>query len=851
MISQLFFIGKVSKLNDTLIYDEDFVIFYLKINLLKNGHLNFYEMKKILLDFYSRKAIKENGILKFCTKQFKYNSREDWFELEDNESDIKLLSETLDFLRDIENTDFIDKENIYSEIEEYINKEEMPYIEKFKKLFYLYYWQPDMDKKTKTIIAYHYYIINKNFFKIYRLIDNKVSKISNIYDQVEILDLDIDEYQRKLLLDKNIYTLKSLKRMSIRSLICIFCKSIEKFLKELTQYTYAIKDIVLKIEEEYDEIVKPEKQIILTERYSIKSKRKTLAEIGEELELSRERVRQIEAKSIRKICDMQEHYKKTIYYLYKTLCNYNNEFIIIDELEKYIENEKVVMFLVLLMEYGNIGIRYNNDYKIIFDEEQNTLENLIQKQRDEMEKILSVDDVKLLNKIQTRILEKEYRLYQNRIWVNKTIRISDIYLNELKNNFINGYNIGDEEDYNRLIEEIKNKYGDIDISSQRSIVGMIDRGDFIQIDKGTYLAKEYAAKLSDTAAEELVDYVIQNGPIVLYSTIYAKFKNELNELNINNKYYLKGLLDEVLPKEFNTNRDYINTNSESNITALDIRREIFKSFPGEFSLEDLQKKMPGLEEYSYLAYIRIEEKNGLIKLGLKNYIYIEKLNIYEDTIKQLKEYIEKIFEQLDSKVITSMKIYASMKILNKELLSKLNIKPQYGEFALFSIIQYLFEEYYYSRPFIAKEKMEITTYTLIKDYALSLDIVNNNKIRDYIQKMNMGGLYSYLNFIEELSDKYVQVSVDEIIKKEKLFISEEKLERIDFFLEQVLQRESIYTDNFDGYSMLPKLNRNWNQYLLVGIIRTYFKDKYVVENTTNFYDTTSFIIRRIEDGRKE
>ena len=46
MISQLFFIGKVSKLNDTLIYDEDFVIFYLKINLLKNGHLNFYEMKK-------------------------------------------------------------------------------------------------------------------------------------------------------------------------------------------------------------------------------------------------------------------------------------------------------------------------------------------------------------------------------------------------------------------------------------------------------------------------------------------------------------------------------------------------------------------------------------------------------------------------------------------------------------------------------------------------------------------------------------------------------------------------------------------------------------------------------------
>ena len=53
------------------------------------------------------------------------------------------------------------------------------------------------------------------------------------------------------------------------------------------------------------------------------------------------------------------------------------------------------------------------------------------------------------------------------------------------------------------------------------------------------------------------------------------------------------------------------------------------------------------------------------------------------------------------------------------------------------------------------------------------------------------------------------------------------------------------TEEFNGYFMLPKLDRTWNKYLLVGIIRSYFRDEYEIENTTRFYDTTDFIIRRI------
>lgn len=846
MISKLFFIGKVNKLEDTLIYQEDFVIFYLKLNLYNKEKFELDDVKKLLFDFYTKKDVKDNGIFNFCTENLICDG--EFFKIDVNESDNKLFEETSEFIKEINEKEFIDKEKLYYELEEKIDKDDIPYIEKLKNCFYLYYWQPNMDLKTKMTLAYYYYDNNKDFYKNYRLIDNKISKISSIFNLVEILDLNIDDYQARLLLYNNVYTLKNLKRMSIKTLMCIFCNNLDKFLNELTQYTYTIRDIEEMIEEKYNAIVKPEWKVVLRERYSIWERRKTLAEIGDKLNITRERVRQIENRCIDKICKIQKNYKKIVYYLYKEINDTDSEFILIDDLVKRIDNEDALLFLLILMESGKVGIRYDNNYRILFDEEQNTLEGLIQRQREEMEDIIPVDNIKEPNVIQTKILEKEYRLYQNKIWVKKTINTSEIYLNELRDNFVNGYNIGNDDDYNKLIEGIKNKYGDIDISSSRSLVGLIDRSNFIQIDKATYTAREYAVKLNDSLAEELVDFVIQNGEtgsIVAYSYIYEKYKNKLNEIGVNNRYYLKGLLDEKLPKEFNTSRDFININAEKNISAFEVGKEIFKSFPGEFSIEDVREKMPGLQGYNYDNYARIEEKNGLIRLGTRSYIYFDKLNISEETINELKLYIEQLFKQLNSNVITSKKIYSSLNFFNKELLLKLNIKPQYGDFALFSIIQYLYKDYYYNRPYISLEENETSTYSLIKDYALSLEKITYNKIKEYTQKMNMGGLYSYANFIEELSDEYVQVSVDEMIRKDKFNISSENLDKIHNFIELVLQRGSLKTENFDGYFMLPKLERNWNQYLLAGIVRTFFKNEYIVENTGKFYDSTNFIIRRV------
>ena len=202
---------------------------------------------------------------------------------------------------------------------------------------------------------------------------------------------------------------------------------------------------------------------------------------------------------------------------------------------------------------------------------------------------------------------------------------------------------------------------------------------------------------------------------------------------------------------------------------------------------------------------------------------------------------------MDTKILTAKKIYANLSIMNKELLNKLHITARFGDYELFSIIQYLYKDkYYFSRPIISiEENFTSSAYLLIKEYVKRLDKFNYTDVKNYIYKMNLRGLASYMNFMEDLSDEYVQINQDTMIRKEKIEISKEKLEKIEEILNLLVKDKEFTTESFDGYFIFPRLNRPWNKYLLIGIIRSFFKNKYEVENTTKFYDTTDFIIRRI------
>ena len=847
MISDLFFYGKLKNADNLIIYEEEFVLLYLAIKLKNYSNFEKEDVERALEELYGKENIKNIRIQEFCEKNFK--SEDKRFSLNMKDEDKEFYENTILYWEKMNNIHEFEQSKLYDEIEKEVFNTNISFTNRLKKCLTYYYFKENMSIEEKLILVYKYFKLLKKYYEYYRIIDNRLEKIPELFDTIEITELNLSEKQLSLLIFNNIFCIKNIKRVPVNALVCVFCNDIKTFIAEIEKYSHSKEEIIDNMKKRLNDGLKEDLKEIIEKRYELgKDKKRTLAEIGNELNITRERVRQKEKKAVSKIIKCSDGMDETIYCFYKDINKQNRQFITIEEFLQYIKDEQLTIYLTIIMNSEKTRIVYNENYGIIYNEKENTLEKIIEQEKEDLKDIFLISETEKLDKVQKIIVKNEYRTYQEKILVRKGINIASIYINEIKENFASGYYIGSDEDYNKLINIIKEKYGEIEIPSKHAIQATIDREAFIQIDSGKYISREFAVNLPEELTEKIMDFIINNNsPIVTYNMILEKYKNELERIGVCNRYYLKGLIDEKLPEEFNTGRDHINTNTDNTISLSDIMNSIFREFEAGFTLNDVKEKLPGLKDYTYRSYISLEEKNGLIKMATNEYIYIDKLNITEETKKELKEYIDSLFVTLDSKIITSKKLYASLAIKNKELLKKLHITARFGDYELYFIIKYLFKnDYYYSRPIISQEEdATVSEYALLQEYVKRLDKFCLEDVKSYLRKMNFRQLYSYLNFMEDMSESFVQINRDSMIKKEKLNLTNEELKKIHDFVEMIVGKNELRLDNFDGYFMLPKIEKPWNKYLLVGIIRSYFNDEFEIENTAKYYYATDFIVRGI------
>ena len=74
--------------------------------------------------------------------------------------------------------------------------------------------------------------------------------------------------------------------------MCIFSDNIENFIETLNKYAISKEDIIIDLEEKFNKIIKKDWNKILEKRFELTNKKSTLEEIGQELNLTRERIRQ-------------------------------------------------------------------------------------------------------------------------------------------------------------------------------------------------------------------------------------------------------------------------------------------------------------------------------------------------------------------------------------------------------------------------------------------------------------------------------------------------------------------------------------------------------------------------------
>ena len=692
--------------------------------------------------------------------------------------------------------------------------------------------------KEETLIYIYNYI--KNFEENYNKLLTNIDKIKKNYYTLSLFDIfSFDNFDKTLLIKNNINTIKDFVNLNLYTIMYVISSDYENYLKNIESFGISIKKI---IDDAFSVIEEKNLEIIIRRNGYIDGNRCTLEQIGIELNVTRERIRQLEAKNLKKISLIAVDNYNILISFFNSELGKRKPYITLDKLvNKY--DDSFINKILLLFEYGNSNVVYDSTYQIIYDKSINNIDNMI---NDVMNKIGIVAEPSELEKsdlFTLNVIKNNYKEVTKELYLKKGCIYRDLYLVLLEELFPKGYRAGNDEDYGIFVKTVNERYKiNENIPSKHSLEAMIGRGNFIQSDRGEYISNKYAINLEKEMIDKILSYISEN-EFTYYNAIFEKFSSELKKVGIKNRYYLKGCIDKYLPSDMTTKRDYI-VCGDTNKTPYEIILNQLHSFEGKFTKKELQKIFPGIKDYTIYNFLYSEIEKGLIWISSNEFIYASKYNIDENTKTELKTFIDDLFSSLNTKLVTSKKIYAKLQLTNKELYKKLNLTN--GHFELFSIIKAIYNNYYYSRPYIFLEENTYNTRsTIIQDYVRQYDSFNFKMIQDYQSKMNIGGLYSYLEFMENMSDEYVQVDIDEMVKIEKLNLNEVTIKEIKKVIDLILDNFNVIeTSKFNAYSLFPKISYVWNKYLLVGIIRSYLSEYYDIKNTENTYSNTDFEVRR-------
>ena len=643
-----------------------------------------------------------------------------------------------------------------------------------------------------------------------------------------------------------IYSINDFRTSNVDDLCQIIKKDINYFENELLILSapyidYCWKSIKKLIDKRIDDRMS---SIMISRVGFFQNKGKTLEELGQEFNLTRERIRQIEARGKRIFESIFKETRKEVDFITQVVFD-SDAFLTVEELEDRINDKKECEHYMMLLVNSDNTVKYESKYKLFYFSNKLTVESIEENVVAELGGFISQSDFNKCSQLEKRVISNLYSYNDNRrVYIKKNSNFSNLVEEIIYEHFPEGYRLYNEHDYLTLREKYISKYGDsVAVPSMVSIRGLASRNIFCQFNKGSIISKRRTIQLEKELMDRILNYIATFEDVIYYTSIFEKFRNELSRNGVNNRYYMKGLIDSYLPENYVTKRDYISLSDEFISSNESINKEI-ESFSGEFSISDLQNKYPGVKEYVF--QVIMYDRDDVVWLSGKSFILIKNLTISAELKNAFIEEIEYLFKYLDSDYISSGKLFSRMIIMHEELMNSIPLIN--NERRLISLINVLFgEQYTVVRGYITKGNIgdNVTAYSLIEEYINNKSYFSNSDIKDYCEKMSIRGLYSFQDFMIDNSDSFVQISKDTCVKKELINITETQLvllqKELDFYINSF---GPIKTESLNNYSRFPKINQEWNKYLLVGVIRTFLEDVYEIEYTENVSTKTDYIIRR-------
>ena len=209
----------------------------------------------------------------------------------------------------------------------------------------------------------------------------------------------------------------------------------------------------------------------------------------------------------------------------------------------------------------------------------------------------------------------------------------------------------------------------------------------------------------------------------------------------------------------------------------------------------------------------------------------------------LDKEINYLFDSLDSTTIVYSKLFARMNIMHEKIMNKLdNLNNAEDVYRLAEA--YLGKRYYFKYPLIAKDRESyMTNDQIIMNFIELQEQFSIDDINDFTDKSHLCKPNNYLKLISDLSDRFVQVSQDAMVKKDKLHLDSNLIDKIKNEISYYIKSfGKINTIKYKGYESLPDIGIKWNKFSLAGIVRSYLLDCFKISCIGNTYRTVEFEI---------
>lgn len=673
--------------------------------------------------------------------------------------------------------------------------------------------------------------------------------IENLHVHLQLLNESDEElplnsyFHNRLLKDilflLDVATLGDLKKIDINFVFTLF----------LIDYDVLI-DVLVNLEDDLREKIEKELHLLVSglsanqrswEIYKLREgldssgREHTLEEIGEKYFVTRERVRQILVKLDKVLSTKIQNLEIPFY----SLLLRSKGILKKDDLLKILCSEENFNYLVsFINHFSNDSVSYDGVEEMFYlnDKLKGKKDSLISK----FPTHISPVQFNNLDSLEKIIVRKNYKHYVNNFYVRKGISRSDMILFVVDELYPNGFRPS-EKLCKKLNTYIQDNFNiNVKVSS-RDLRAYADRNDYCLINRGTFIRRDYARKIDEVLANKIINYILSREGIVYYSDILEIFKAELLNLGIDNWYYVKGVIDPILPKTIKTKKDYC-VKKEKLMKVIEYFNTYIIEHNGIMEWDSFHKNNPGVKKYVFTNFY-YSNNDKLLFFSNSTIIDANVFNLSDKIILRLKEIIETLMSSLKSECISANKLYGYLKITSDPVLNEIPLVK--NSFDMFSLVSFFLKDsFYFSRPFISKNKEILTNNSILRNYLLKQDFFNHLSVVSFCNKIQIK-LYDYLSLLIDMSDEFVQVSIDRAERKDVFNIDTNYLDEIKKdLLFYINSFGEVNLSTFRGYSSFPKLGREWNKYLLVGIIRTYLNNDFDVEYTDSQYNQTNFIVRR-------